>query len=40
MITERTGIIHPVPLTPHHLEKVIEGGFVVVEDEDILPSVD
>ena len=30
----------PVPLRPHHGDKVVEGGFVVVEDQDVFAGVD
>ena len=40
MVTERTGVIHSVPFAPHHLQKVIEGGLVIVEDKNILPGID
>ena len=40
MVTERTGVVHSVPLAPHHLQKVIEGGLVVVEDKNVLSSID
>ena len=26
MIAKRAGVIHPVPLTAHHLKEVVEGG--------------
>ena len=26
MVAEWAGVIHPVPLTPHHLQEVVEGG--------------
>ena len=40
MITEGAGVVHPVPLAPHHLQKVIEGGLVVVEYKNVLSSID
>ena len=40
VVAERTGVVHPVPLTPHHLQKVIEGGLVIVEYKNILSSID
>ena len=26
MVAEWAGVIHPVPLTPHHLQEVVERG--------------
>ena len=40
MIAELAGIVHPIPLAPHHLKKVVEGGLVVVKDQHVLASVD
>ena len=40
MIAQWTGIVHSVPLAPHHLQKMIEAGFVIVEDQNILPRSD
>ena len=28
MVAEGTGIIHPVPFTPHHLQEVVEGSLL------------
>jgi len=40
VVAERTGVIHPVPLTAHHLQEVIEGSLVIVEYEDVFASID
>ena len=40
MVAEGAGVVHPVPLAPHHLQKVVEGGFVIVEYKNVLPSID
>ena len=40
VVAERAGVVHPVPLTPHHLQKVIEGGLVIVEYKNVLSSID
>jgi hypothetical protein len=40
VVAEGAGVVHPVALAAHHLEKVVEAGLVVVEDEDLLPGVD
>ena len=36
MISESTGLIHPVPFTPHELQEMVEAGLVIVEDQHIL----
>ena len=40
VIAKRATVVHAVPLTPHHLEEVVEGGAVVVEDENLVTSVE
>ena len=40
VVAERAGVVHSVPLAPHHLQEVIEGGLVIVEDKNVLSSID
>ena len=40
MVAKRARIVHSVPFTSHHLQKVVEGGFIIVEYKNVLPSID
>ena len=40
VVAEWAGVVHPVPLTPHHLQKMVEWRLVIVEDKHVLSRID
>ena len=40
VVAEGAGVVHPVALAPHHLQKMVEWRLVIVEDKNILPGID
>ena len=36
MISEGAGFIHPISLTAHEVQEMVEAGLVVVEDQHVL----
>lgn len=40
VVAEWAGVVHPVPFTPHHLQKMVEWRLVIVEDKHILSGID
>ena len=40
VVAEWAGVVHPVALAPHHLQKMVEWRLVIVEDKNILPGID
>ena len=40
VVAEWAGVVHPVPLTPHHLQKMVEWRLVIIEDKHILSGID
>ena len=40
VVAEGAGVVHPVALAPHHLQKMVEWRLVIVEDKHILSGID